>query len=202
LIPRTVVQPLQRFLHTEASGGVLLLVAAIVAVVWANSPWRDGYEALWETEATIGIGRFALHESLRHVVNDAGMAVFFFVVGLEIKRELLHGDLRDRRSAMLPAAAALGGMVVPALIYLAINAGAAGASGWGIPMATDIAFSLGVLALVGSRVPVALKAFLLALAIVDDIGAIIVIALVYSSGVSPRWLAGAAAGLLVVVVLR
>jgi NhaA family Na+:H+ antiporter len=202
LIPRVVVRPLQQFLHTEASGGVLLLVAAVVAMVWANSPWSDGYAALWHTDATIGVGRFALTESLQHVVNDLGMALFFFVVGLEIKRELVHGDLRDRRTAMLPAAAAVGGMVVPALIYVAVTTGTAGSSGWGIPMATDIAFSLGVLTLVARRAPVALKSFLLALAIVDDIGAIVVIALVYTAHVEPLWLLGALAGLGGVILLH
>jgi NhaA family Na+:H+ antiporter len=202
LVPRVVVQPLQRFLHTEASGGILLLAAAVAALVWANSPWRDAYRTLWSTYATIGVGRFALHESLLHVVNDLGMAFFFFVVGLEIKRELVHGDLRERRTALLPAAAALGGMVIPAGIYLAINAGGEGRAGWGIPMATDIAFSLGVLTLVARSAPVALKSFLLALAIVDDIGAIIVIAVFYSAGVEPLWLAGAFVGLGAIVGLR
>jgi NhaA family Na+:H+ antiporter len=197
-----VVQPLQRFLRTEAAGGVALVVAAVVALVWANSPWSGGYARLWSAEVALKVGPVALHEELRHWVNDLAMALFFFVVGLEIKRELVHGDLRDRRVALLPVGCALGGMLVPAGLYLAINAGTAGAPGWGVPMATDIAFSLGVLALMGRRAPASLKAFLLALAIVDDIGAIAVIAVFYRAGVSLAWLAGALAGLVVVVVLQ
>jgi Na+:H+ antiporter, NhaA family len=202
LIPRVVVQPAQRFLHTEASSGILLLVAAVVAVAWANSPWRGAYEALWSTAVTVEVGSFSFHEDLRHVVNDGGMALFFFVVGLEIKRELLHGELRQWRTALLPVAAAAGGMVVPALLYLAINASGPGSAGWGIPMATDIAFALGALALLGTRAPVALKTFLLALAIVDDIGAIVVIALVYTSDLSPAWLMAALVGLAIMIGLR
>jgi Na+:H+ antiporter, NhaA family len=202
LIPRTLVQPVQRFVHTEASSGAVLLAAAVVALVWANSPWSASYAHLWETEAAVGVGSFVLREDLRHWVNDLAMALFFFVVGLEIKREAVHGDLRDRRVALLPVACAFGGMVVPAVLYAAATAGTAGSRGWGIPMATDIAFSLGVLALLGRRAPVALKAFLLALAIVDDIGAIVVIAVFYSAGVSLAWLAGALAGLVAVVVLQ
>jgi NhaA family Na+:H+ antiporter len=197
-----VVEPFQRFLHTESSGGIVLLVAAVVALVWANSAWSASYETLWTTRAGVEIGSFALHEDLRHWVNDLAMALFFFVVGLEIKREIVHGDLREPRAALLPVACALGGMVVPAALFFALNAGGAGAGGWGIPMATDIAFSLGVLALLGRRAPAPLKAFLLALAIVDDIGAILVIAVFYSGGVAFNWLAGALVALGVVAVLK
>ena len=193
-LPRVVLE----FLRTETSGGLVLLLAAGVAMVWANSPWRAGYEALWSTEVTLRAGRFVLANDLRHWVNDGLMAVFFFVVGLEIKRELVTGELRHWRTAALPAVAALGGMVVPALVYASVNLGREGAGGWGIPMATDIAFALGVVALLGSRVPGPLKLFLLTLAIVDDIGAIVVIAAVYSEGVA--WTALAAAGALLVVL--
>ncbi len=197
-LPRAV----QHFLHTESAGGIVLLVGALAALVWANSPWQSSYEALWSTELAVELGPLRLSEDLRHWVNDGLMALFFFVIGLEIKRELVHGELRDPRSAALPALAALGGMVAPALLYLLVTAGGPGSKGWGIPMATDIAFALGVVALLGRRVPSSLKLFLLTLAIVDDIGAILVIAVAYSSGLDLVALAGAGAGLLVVVALR
>ena len=190
----------RRFLATEAAGGVVLLVAAVVSLLLANSPWHAGWESLWETGATVEVGRWSISEDLRHWVNDGLMAVFFFVVGLEIKRELVLGELRDRRAAAIPALAALGGMVVPALVFLLFTAGTAGSRGWGIPMATDIAFAVGVLAVLGRRVPASLKLFLLTLAIVDDIGAILVIAVFYSAGIEPLALLVAAA-LLVGVVL-
>lgn len=193
LSARVVAQPLQRFMETEAASGVLLLAAAATAMVWANSPWSSSYESFWTTELTVGTSTLHLSEDLRHWVNDLAMAFFFFVVGLEIKRELVHGDLRHRSTALLPVVCAIGGMVVPALLYLAFNAGGPGERGWGVPMATDIAFSLGVLALAGRRVPVSLKVFLLTLAVVDDIGAIIVIALFYSAGVQVGWLLAAVA---------
>jgi len=183
-LPRRVVQPLQAFLRTETSSAVLLLGASAIALVWANSPWRDGYEDLWRTVLTIRVGDWSITEDLRHWVNDGLMALFFLVVGLEIKREFLIGELRDRRAAALPVLAALGGMVVPALIYLALNAGGEGANGWGIPMATDIAFAVGVLTIAARNAPAGLRPFLLTLAIVDDIGAIVVIAFFYSGGVS------------------
>ena len=184
---------LRAFIHDEAFGGILLLACAIVALVWANSPWRDRYEDLWHATLTLGTAHFHLTESLRHWVNDGLMAIFFFVVGLEIKREVLVGELASPRRAALPAIAALGGVLVPAGIYVAVNAGGQGAGGWGIPMATDIAFALGVLALLGDRVPLGLKIFLTALAIVDDILAVLVIALAYTSSVD--WGALGLAGL-------
>jgi NhaA family Na+:H+ antiporter len=199
---RQLPRPLRQFLHTESGGGIALLVAAVVALVWANSPWSGGYESLWSTELRLSLGGVELSEDLRHWVNDGLMAVFFFVVGLEIKRELVVGELRAPRTAAVPALAALGGMVVPAALYLAVNAGREGVDGWGIPMATDIAFAVGVVALLGSRVPSALKLFLLTLAIVDDIGAILVIALVYSEGVDGGALAVAALAGVGIVVLR
>ncbi|HVF31884.1 MAG TPA: Na+/H+ antiporter NhaA [Acidimicrobiales bacterium] len=193
---------LREFFETEAAGGIVLLVAAVVALVWVNSPFRESYDALWSTELSLEVGGYGIEEDLRHWVNDALMAVFFFVVGLEIKRELVTGELRSWRRAATPAIAALGGMVVPALLFVALNVGGPGSSGWGIPMATDIAFALGVAALLGNRVPAGLKLFLLTLAIVDDIGAILVIAVFYSSDVAPLALAAAAALLGGMGVLR
>lgn len=201
-LARNVARPLERFLHVEASSGILLLGATVVALVWANSPWSAGYEALWHTQVTLEIGSYRLSEDLGHWVNDGLMALFFFVVGMEIKRELVTGQLSERRDAMLPALAALGGMVVPALVYVAVNLGGPGAGGWGIPMATDIAFAVGVLALLGDRVPASLKVLLLSLAIVDDIGAITVIAIFYTDEINLRWLLAAGAGLALVVILR
>jgi Na+:H+ antiporter, NhaA family len=201
-VPRLVLQPLQTFLRTEEAGGILLLAAATIALIWANSPWRSSYDALWHTQLTIGLGAWSLAEDLQHWVNDALMALFFLVVGLEIKRELTTGELRQPRAAALPAIAALGGMVVPALLYLAINPSGEPGRGWGIPMATDIAFALGVLAIVGRGLPTALKSFLLALAIVDDIGAILVIAIFYSGSISPGPLLTAAGLLTLILVLQ
>jgi Na+:H+ antiporter, NhaA family len=188
------------FVSLEAASGIVLLVAAAAALVWANTD-AAGYTSWWHRELTIGPGDLAITESLVHWVNDALMTVFFFVVGLEIKRELVTGELRDRQRAALPAVAALGGMVVPALVFVAINVGGSGLDGWAIPMATDIAFAVGVLALLGPRVPSSLKLFLLALAIVDDIGAIVVIALFYSRGLDGWWLLGALATTMAVVVM-
>jgi NhaA family Na+:H+ antiporter len=178
-----VVRPLQEFLQTSTSGGIFLVVAALVALVWANSGVADAYEQLWRTQLSIGIGDWSVAEDLRYWVNDGLMALFFLVVGLEIKRELLIGELRDRRAAVLPVIAAVAGMIVPALIYLAINAGGEGARGWGIAMPTDIAFTLGILALAARGAPAGLKAFVLTLAIVDDILTIVVIAVFYPTGV-------------------
>ena len=188
-----VAQPLVRFLNIEAAGGILLVVATVIALVWANSPWRDSYTSFWSTTIGVDVGSYRFEEDLAHVVNDLLMALFFFVVGMEIKRELVVGELRDRRAVALPAMAALGGMLVPAAIYLAFNASGDGARGWGIPMATDIAFALGVVAILGHRVPPAVKVLLLTLAIVDDIGAIAVIAIFYSDGLRPSLLIAAVA---------
>ena len=195
------LSPLRDFLRTEAAGGALLVLAAVAALVWANSPWNGGYDSLWATEFAVNLGDHVLALDLRHWVNDGLMAIFFLVVGLEIKREVTTGHLAGRRAATLPVVAAVGGMVVPALVYLAI-AGREAASGWGVPMATDIALAIGVLALAGDRVPAALRAFLLGLAVVDDIGAIVVIAIFYSNGVSLAWLALAVGALVVTLVMR
>jgi len=191
---------LREFIHDEAFGGILLLVCALTALIWANSPWGAAYDALWSTELTLGTVQYHLTESLRHWVNDGLMAIFFFVVGLEIKRELLVGELASPRRAALPAIAALGGVLVPAGIYLLLNRGTVGGDGWGIPMATDIAFALGVLALLGDRIPLGLTVFLTALAIVDDIAAVLVIAVFYTAQV--HWQAlGLAAVILVGLIL-
>jgi Na+:H+ antiporter, NhaA family len=202
VLPRLIARPLRTFLETEAAGGMVLLGATVVALVLANSPLADSYESFWRTDLRIAIGSFEVAQDARHWVNDGLMAIFFFVVGLEIKRELVTGELNDARKAMIPVVAAAGGMVAPALIYVVFNADGAGAAGWGIPMATDIAFAVGVLALLTKRIPSGLKIFLLSLAIVDDIGAILVIALFYSGGIDFGWLAAAACLLVVIVVLR
>jgi NhaA family Na+:H+ antiporter len=194
-----ILRPFQRFAQQETSSGLVLLGCAVIALAWANSPWGASYEHLWEQQVTIGHARWGLTMSLHHWINDGLMAIFFFVVGLEIKRELLIGELSTRQTAALPIAAALGGMIAPALIYTAFNAGTEGGRGWGIPMATDIAFSLGALALLGPRVPTALKVFLAAFAIADDLGAVIVIALFYTADLSIPSLV--AAGVIFVTLL-
>jgi Na+:H+ antiporter, NhaA family len=182
--PRAVVAkvltPVQDFIQTESASGILLIAAAVVAFAWANSPWAANYFALLEIPVSVGFGAWSLEKPLLLWVNDLLMAVFFFLVGLEIKREVLVGELAGWQRASLPVAGALGGMVVPALIYVALNPSEPAIRGWGVPMATDIAFALGVLALLGQRVPLNLKVFLLALAIVDDLGAVLVIALFYT----------------------
>jgi NhaA family Na+:H+ antiporter len=187
-IPPTPIQrvlsPFARFFRLESAGGIVLIACTLIAVIWANSPWVHAYHHLWETKLGVTLGPWTVSHTIHHWINDGLMAVFFFLVGLEIKREALVGELASIRRATLPAAAALGGMVVPALIYAAFNYGGEGAAGWGIPMATDIAFALGVLALMGPRVPLALKVFLTALAIVDDIGAVLVIAVFYTGQIS------------------
>lgn len=201
-VARLIARPLRDFLQTETAGGILLLVATLAALAWANSPIGDSYEPVWRTEIGIQIANFELTEDLRHWVNDGLMTIFFFVVGLEIKRELVVGELNEPRKAALPALAALGGMIVPALIYAALNIGGPGASGWGIPMATDIAFAVGLLALFGKYCPDSLRIFLLSLAIVDDIGAILIIALFYTRGIEPGWLVAAIALLAAVAGMR
>jgi NhaA family Na+:H+ antiporter len=197
-----LIRPLVDFLHTEAAGGVALVVAAIVALLWANSPWDASYDDLWNTHLAVSLGDWELDLDLRGWINDGLMVFFFFVVGLEIKRELVEGELRDRRRAMLPVCAALGGMLAPALIYTAFNAGGPAADGWGIPMATDIAMAVGVLTLLGRWVSSSLKLFLLALAIVDDIGAIGVIAVFYTGEIRGEALLASVALLMAVAVMR
>ena len=179
---------------------MVLLAATIVALIWANSPWYDLYHDILETRLTIDLALFDVDLSLHHWINDGLMALFFFVVGLEIKREALLGHLSTPRRAALPVIAALGGMAIPAAIYLAFNFGAEGERGWGVPMATDIAFAIGVLALLGNRVPMQLRIFLLGVAVVDDLGAIMVIAVAYTESISFSHL-GIVAGLVAIVVV-
>jgi NhaA family Na+:H+ antiporter len=199
---RRVVDPVVEFLRDEAAGGLVLLAATVVALVWANTPAREAYDSLWATNLRIGVGDIAIGEDLRHWVNDGLMALFFFVVGLEIKRELVAGELSDRRAAALPVLAAIGGVALPALLFTLIVGGGEGARGWAIPMATDIAFAVGVLALLGDRVSSGVKVVLLAIAVVDDIIAIAIIAVFYASDVQLGWLAAAGAGLALCVALR
>ena len=188
-----LARPFQEFARLEASGGILLIACTIVALAWANSPWAASYHALWHTNLTFGFAGAQLSQPLHFWINDGLMAVFFLLVGLEIKRELLVGELASLQKAALPITAALGGMLVPAGIYSLFNSGGPGSAGWGIPMATDIAFALGVLALLGDRVPLSLKVFLAALAIADDLGAVLVIAGFYTANIS--WISLAVAGI-------
>ncbi len=182
------LRPLARFLRVEATSGIMLVVCALIALIVANSRWAEPFLAFWQTDITLGVGDLQFHHSLHHVINDGLMAIFFFVIGLEVKRELVHGSLSDLKQASLPIAAAIGGMVVPAGLYLSLQYGEPGMRGWGIPMATDIAFVVGCLALLGSRVPHSLRVLLLSLAIVDDIGAILVIAIGYTESLDSRFL--------------
>lgn len=177
------MKPFQEFVSNEAFGGILLLAATLVALAWANSSWAPYYEALWHMPLTMGFGKAIISKELHFWVNDGLMAVFFFVVGLEIKRQLLAGELASPQQAALPFLAAIGGVIVPAAIYWGLNTGGDGAKGWAVPMATDIAFAIGVMALIGSRLPVGIKVFLTALAIVDDIAAVLVIALFYTEAI-------------------
>jgi NhaA family Na+:H+ antiporter len=193
-----LLRPFHDFASTESSGGIVLLAATVVALLWANSGWAGSYARLWETALTLAVGGWSFEMSLHHLVNDGLMVVFFFLVGLEIKREMLVGELSSLRASALPIAAAGGGMLFPALIYFALNRTGPGAAGWGIPMATDIAFALGVLALMGPRIPVGLKVFLAALAIADDLGAVLVIALFYTRSLD---LLALALGFLVLLAL-
>lgn len=178
------IRPFQEFVAREASGGILLLAATLTALAWVNSPRATSYFALWHTTVAIGTGGSTLSRDLHFWVNDGLMALFFFVVGLEIKRELLIGELASLRQAALPIFAAIGGVAVPALLYSAVNSSGLGAPGWGIPMATDIAFVMGVMALLGRRVPLNLKVFMMALAIVDDVVAVVVIAFFYTAHIA------------------
>ncbi len=201
-VARLVARPLERFLSLEAGSASLLMAAAVAALVWINLA-ESSYESFWATKLTIDLGSLSFEEDLRHLVNDLLMAVFFYVVTLEVKRELLFGSLRDRRTAAVPVAAALGTMVGGAFVYLAVNLGGDGElRGWAIPIATDIAFALGVLGLAGRRAPRELRAFLLTLAVVDDLGTIAVIGLFYSQGLTLAWLGAAAGVVLAVLLLR
>ena len=196
-----LIEPFARFLRVGAAGGAVLLAAAAVALVAANSPAAGAWRALWSTELSFEVGGFRLAHSLAHWVSDGLMTVFFFVIGLEVKREVVSGQLRDLRVAALPIAAAVGGMLAPAGVYLGFQWGEPGARGWGIPMATDIAFAIGCLAVLGPRVPASLRVLLVSLAIADDIGAILVIAIGYADAIHLGWLALGGAGMLLVQTL-
>ncbi len=197
-----VIDPLTDFLDDEVVGGVILFAAAALALIWSNSPWSDAYFDLWGTHLTVGLPGIAIDLDLQHWVNDLLMAVFFFVVGAEIKRELVSGELKDPRDAMLPVLAALGGVALPAIIFVTIVGGGPGLHGWAIPAATDIAFAVGVLALLGDRISAGVRVFLLTVAIVDDIVAIVIIAAFYGDGLSLVWGLVALAGLAAVFLFQ
>lgn len=198
-----LLKPINEFLHQEASGGILLIIFTVVALIWANTALAHTYHELWHTHFVVSLGSLlSLDYSIHHWINDGLMAIFFFTVGLEIKRELLVGELSSVQKASLPIAGALGGMIVPAIFYTIFNAGGEGARGWGIPMATDIAFVVGIMALLGPRVPLTLKIFVLALAIADDIGAVLVIAIFYTAEISTTALVIAAIVLVILITLN
>ena len=205
-LPDRPIQRLQRpfsqFLHVESASGVVLLICTAVALIAANSPYAAAYDHFWHQELRVAIGNFELSYPLSHWINDGLMVVFFFVIGLEIKRELVIGELSDPKKVVLPVAAALGGVIAPVAIYLGFEYGQAGQRGWAVPMATDIAFVVGCMSLLGNRIPHGLKVLMLSLAIVDDLMAVVVIALFYTSSVSGTWLAGAAAGLMLTVAMN
>jgi NhaA family Na+:H+ antiporter len=198
---RQVVRPLDEFIQLEQSSGIILLACSLISLSIANSPFSGEYLLLWDTPMTLIVGDFKLSKSAAHFINDGLMAIFFLLVGLEIKREVLEGQLSSFRKALLPMIAALGGMLVPAVLFTAFNGGSTFESGWGIPTATDIAFSLAVISLLGNRVPPALKVFLAALAIVDDLGAVIVIALFYTADIQLDYLYLAGLAFVVLLIL-
>ncbi len=182
-VDKWIINPMRRFLNNSTMSGIVLFSSAFLAMILANSPWSEAFHHIWETKFFIGFGDFQINKSLHHWINDGLMAVFFFVVGLELKREIIAGELSDPKNAILPLVAAAGGMIFPALLYVFFNSSGTPSNGWGIPMATDIAFVLGILYLLGDRVPISLKVFLTALAIADDIGAVLVIAFFYTSNI-------------------
>jgi len=194
-----ILKPVERYMHDESTAGIVLLASAVMAMIWANSDWSDSYHHLWEYKISIQAGEYGISKTLHEWINDGLMALFFFVIGLELKREIMAGELSDMGKAMLPLIAALGGMVLPALIYFLFNPVGPESNGWGIPMATDIAFALGIMSLLGKRVPLSLKIFLTALAIADDIGAVLVIAFFYTSNIS--MLSLSIGGLFLIVLL-
>ena len=198
-----ILKPINAFLHQEASGGILLIIFTLIALVWANTPFADSYHHLWHTHISLSFGNLlTLDYPLHYWINDGLMVIFFFTIGLEIKRELLVGELSSLQKASLPIAGALGGMIFPAVLYTVINSGGSGADGWGIPMATDIAFVVGIMALLGPKIPLTLKIFVLALAIADDIGAVLVIAAFYTEEISVMALIIAAIIVFILVLLN
>jgi NhaA family Na+:H+ antiporter len=194
--------PVEKFLQHQTSSGFILLGMAAIALVWANSPWGDTYHQVWHAPVTLGVGEWSITQTIHFWINDFLMTFFFMVAGFEIKREMAEGELSDLKRAALPVAAAAGGMLVPALIYFAFNSSGLTSSGWGVPMATDIAFALGIMVLLGDRVSAALRILLLALAIIDDLGAILVIAIFYSSGFAIEGIALVGAGVLSLLIFR
>jgi NhaA family Na+:H+ antiporter len=199
LLAERAFATLQRFLHVEAVGGVVLLLAAATALIWANSPFAHIYRALWHAPVSVGLGEIGYSRSLHFWINDALMTVFFLVVGMEIRREVHEGALSTREQAMLPVIAAVGGVIVPAVIYLTLNADSVRGRGWAVPTATDIAFAVGVLALLGRSIPIGVRVFLLALAIIDDVIAVLIIAFFYSGGLQPVGFMIASLGILMVL---
>lgn len=202
LLTQRAFATVERFMHIQASSGIVLLVAAAIALFWANSAFAPSYHALWHMPLSIGLGNLSFSQPLHFWINDVLMTVFFLVVGMEVKREIHEGSLSNLRQAMLPIAAAAGGVLVPAAIYTAFNLGSAGLHGWAIPAATDIAFAVGLLALLGRSIPANVRIFLLALAIIDDIVAILIIALFYSDGLDPSGFMVAGVGVLMVLALQ
>lgn len=194
-----IIDPMKRFLSNSTTSGIILFSSALLALILANSPWSKEFHHIWEINFSIGFGKYEISKSLHHWINDGLMAIFFFVVGLELKREIISGELSNPKKAILPMAAAVGGMVFPAVIYLLFNNNGAISNGWGIPMATDIAFALGVLYLLGDKVPISVKIFLTALAIADDLGAVLVIAFFYTSDINFMSLAVGAIFLIVLI---
>ena len=205
-LPDRPIQRLQRpfsaFMHVESASGIVLLICTAVALLAANSPYGEAYDHFWHQSVRVAIGDFELAYPLSHWINDGLMVIFFFVIGLEIKRELVIGELADPKKVVLPVAAAIGGVVVPITIFLALQYGQPGQSGWAVPMATDIAFVVGCMSLLGHRIPHGLKVLMLSLAIVDDLMAVVVIAVFYTSTISSGWLGAAAGGLLVVILMN
>ena len=203
VLPRRFIRPFLRFMRSDPAPATAMTAAAVVAFVWANSPWHGSYAALWSTPVVVALGtHFSFDLTLQATVNDAAMTLFFLLVGIELKTEAVQGHLRHLRAALLPVSAALGGMIVPAVLYLAVNAGTPGVRGWGIPMATDIAFAVGVISLLGSRISKGARVFLLTLAIVDDIGSILVISAFYAHHLKLTWLVVGLLALGAVLVLR
>ncbi|MFH1121660.1 MAG: Na+/H+ antiporter NhaA [Bacteroidota bacterium] len=199
-VDKWIIDPMKRFLNNSTMSGIVLFSSALIAILLSNSPWADDFHHFWEIRFSIGFHDWQLSKSLHHWINDGLMAVFFFVVGLELKREIISGELSNPRAALLPIVAAIGGMLVPALIFLIINPSGEASGGWGIPMATDIAFALGFLYMLGDKVPVSLKIFLTALAIADDLGAVLVIAFFYTSDINVISLLTGAGFMLVLII--
>ncbi|QSE99054.1 Na+/H+ antiporter NhaA [Fulvivirga lutea] len=183
-IDNILINPISRFINNSTSSGIVLFATAVIAMILANSPLKDAYHHFWEQTFSMGFNEYVVSKSLHHWINDGLMSIFFFVIGLELKKEIMMGELSKPKNAVLPICAGLGGMAIPALLYIAINSSGEASAGWGIPMATDIAFALGILYMLGDRIPVSLKVFLTVLAIVDDLGAVLVIALFYTSDIS------------------